>query len=74
MRTSTAARSSRWLATKASVSATRARIGEDVVPGGDRVQRDPVGGRLEVGAGGPQPRAGGGDALGGRAEIEQRLV
>ena len=37
-------------------------IGEDVVPGGDRVQRDPVGLRLEVGAGGAQPRAGGEDA------------
>ena len=47
--------------------------GEDVVPGGDRVQRDPVGRRLDVGAGAAQPRAGGEDALGGRAEIEEGL-
>ena len=37
--------------------------GEDVVPGGDRVERDPVGGDFELGAGGAQPRAGGEDAL-----------
>ncbi len=48
--------------------------GEHVVPGGDRAQRDPVGGHLDLRGGRPQPRAGGKDALGGGAEIEDRLV
>ena len=49
-------------------------ITEQIVPSGDRGERDPVGGHLQIRAGRPQARSGGGDALVGGAEIEQGLV
>jgi hypothetical protein len=59
IRSSTAARSSCWLATNPRLSADQRAVGEDVVPGGDRVERDPVGARFGLGGGRAQPGAGG---------------